>query len=298
MSRSTVGFLGLGSMGDPMVRTLLAKEWTVLIAPRDPAKAARLAAEGATLVADPAVMAEKTSLVVACLPDAEAVREVLFAPRGLVVAGRWDGLFIDCSTLKPAESIEIGTRLAELGSESLDAPISGGPRGATEGTLSIMVGGTRRAVERGQAVMEALGSKVIHCGAAGAGQVTKACNQLIVMSTMTAVAESLSLAASAGVDPAVVREALLGAYAYSPILEMHGPRMLTGDYEPGGRAIFHAKDIATIAGIAAKNGLDLPLFAAARAQYERLFAIPGGPEMDHSAVAILYPVTASGVESP
>lgn len=290
MSSGNVGFLGLGAMGDPMVRMLRSKGWEVVIAPRDPAKAVGLVDAGATLVADPAEMAGEVSLVVTCLPDAAAVRDVLFAPRGLLAAGRWDGLLMDCSTLKPAESIEIGERLAAAGAAYLDAPVSGGPRGATQGTLSIMVGGTADALERGRPVLEAMGSRVIHCGAAGAGQVTKACNQLIVMSTVTAVAEALRLAENSGVDPWVVREALLGGYAFSPILEMHGVRMLTGDYKPGGRAIFHEKDIATISMLSAEHHLELPLFEAVRAQYERLFAMPGGPDMDHSAVAILYPV--------
>ena len=289
MSDRTVGFLGLGAMGDPMVRVLIAKGWQVVIAPRDPAKAAGLVDAGAILVADPAAMADEVSLVVTCLPDAGSVRDVLFGGRGLVAAGRWDGLVMDCSTLKPAESIEIEGRLAGVGAQYLDAPVSGGPRGATQGTLSIMVGGTTDALELGRPVLSAMGSRVIHCGATGAGQVTKACNQLIVMSTVTAVAEALRLAENAGVDPWVVREALLGGYAFSPILEMHGVRMLTGDYVPGGRAIFHEKDIATISTLADRHHLDLPLFEAVRGQYERLFALPGGAEMDHSAVAILYP---------
>ena len=141
MSDKIVGFLGLGAMGDPMVRVLIAKGWRVVIAPRDPAKAAGLVDAGAILVADPAAMADEVSLVVTCLPDAGSVRDVLFGGRGLVAAGRWDGLVMDCSTLKPAESIEIEGRLAGVGAQYLDAPVSGGPRGATQGTLSIMVGG-------------------------------------------------------------------------------------------------------------------------------------------------------------
>jgi len=299
MSKGTVGFLGLGAMGDPMVRMLLSKGWHVLVAPRDPAKADGVVAAGAELVADPAAIAARTQLVVTCVSDGHAVEDVLFGSRGLLAGGRWEGgLIADCTTTRPAEARAIADRLAAVGAAFLDAPVSGGPRGATQGTLSIMVGGRAEDLERARPVLEAMGSRVIHCGDQGAGQVTKACNQLIVMSTVTAVAEALRLAANAGLDPWVVREVLLGGYAYSPILEMHGIRMLTGDYAPGGRAIFHAKDIATIAEIAGEKDLDLPLFDAVRAQFERLFAMPGGPDLDHSAVALLYPVPDDAPASP
>ncbi len=290
MSEMVTGFLGLGAMGDPMVRTLLSRGWRVIVAPRDPRKAEGVLAAGAEIVADPAALAERTDLVVTCLTDGHAVADVLAGPRGLLAGGRWPGLVVDCTTTRPGEARELAARCATVGAAFLDAPVSGGPRGAQQGTLSIMVGGSDADFARGRAVMEGMGSRVIHCGPQGAGQVTKACNQLIVMSTVTAVAESLRLAANAGLDPWVVREVLLGGYAYSPILEMHGVRMLTGDYAPGGRASFHEKDIATIAEICAASGLELPLFETVRERFETLFARPGGRDLDHSAVATLYPV--------
>jgi 2-hydroxy-3-oxopropionate reductase len=272
-----------------MARVLLRDGWSVLVAPRDPSRAAEVLAAGATLLATPADVAARCELIVTCLPDTVAVREVVSGPDGVLAAGRWRGLLIDCSTLPPADAQALARDVERAGGRCLDAPVSGGPAAAEAGTLSIMVGGPADALERGRPVLESLGGRVIHCGSSGAGQVTKACNQLIVMSTVTAVAEALTVARHAGVDPWKVREALMGGYAASPILERHGDRILRQDWEAGGRAIFHAKDIATIAGLAAEHDLSLPLFEAARAQYEALFR-DGGGDLDHSAVATRYPL--------
>lgn len=295
MSNGTVGFLGLGAMGDPMVRNLLAKGWSVVIAPRDPAKAQGLVDAGARLVATPADIAPLTDVVITCLPDTVSVRDVLFGTGGLLTAGEWHGTFVDHSTLAPEASRQLAVELAARGIAALDAPISGGVRGATAGTLSIMVGGEPEVLERVRPILSAMGTRVLHCGASGAGQVTKACNQLIVMSTTVAVAETLRLAEHAGVDPWVVREALMGGYAASPMLDIQGPKVLDETYQPGGKAIFHAKDIATIRELKAAADLDLPIFDAVAAQFERLFATPGGGELDHSAVGMLYPRAARRV---
>ncbi len=293
MSDGTVGFLGLGQMGDPMVRNLLVKGWDVVIAPRDPVKARGLVEAGARLVATPADIAPLTDLVLLCLPDTASVRDVLLGGGGLLTAGEWHGTVVDHSTLPPAASRQLAVELDARGIASLDAPISGGVRGATAGALSIMVGGPAEVLARVRPALEAMGSRVVHCGGHGAGQVTKACNQLIVMATTTAVAETLRLAEHAGVDPWVVREALMGGYAASPMLDIQGPRVIEGAHQPGGRAIFHAKDIAAIRELKAQAGLDLPLFDVVAAQFERLFDLPGGGELDHSAVSLLYPRSSS-----
>jgi len=288
MTTGTVGFIGLGAMGQPMVRNLLTKGWSVVIAPRDAARAQPLIDAGARVVAHPAAMAPLVTVVIACLPDTASVRDVLFGERGLLAGGRWEGIFVDSSTLPPQASRDLEVELAAHGTRSLDAPVSGGTQGAEAGTLSFMVGGPADVLDEVRPILQDMGSRVLLCGSSGAGQVTKACNQLIVMSTVTAVAESLRLAEHAGVDPRIVREVLLGGYAKSPILEFHGVRVIEDDYVPGGRAIFHAKDIATIEELSKRAGLELPLFEAVRGQFERLFA-NGGGDLDHSAVATLYP---------
>jgi 2-hydroxy-3-oxopropionate reductase len=294
VSERRVGVIGTGAMGGPIVLTLRRSGWEVLIAPRDPRKVTDLVDAGARVVADPAAIAAETDTILLSLPDAPAVRAVLFGPSGVVTVPGWRGLVVDTSTLAPEDSRAIAQEAGQRGIATLDAPVSGGPRGAANGTLSVMVGGPDEAVARARPLLEAIGSRVIHCGGVGAGQVTKACNQLIVMSTVVAVAETLRLAEHAGVDPWVVREALLGGYAASPILELQGARILREDHVPGGRAIFHAKDIATIDRLATQHELELPLFETVRERFERLFATEGGPDLDHSAVALLYPRPAAG----
>ncbi len=173
--------------------------------------------------------------------------------------------------------------MAASGIDYLDVPVSGGPQAARDGTLSMMAGGDAAALERVRPVLEALGSRVVHCGGVGAGSVAKACNQLIVVATIGAVAEALAIADGAGVDPAVVREAMLGGWAASPILRLHGERMIQGDWVPGGKARLHLKDIATLAALSSDSGLATPVFDAA-ADYVRALIDAGGADLDHSAV--------------
>lgn len=173
----------------------------------------------------------------------------------------------------------------------LDAPVSGGERGAIDGTLSIMVGGSATAFDRGRPVLEVLGSNLVHVGSAGAGQVAKACNQLVVAATIQAVAEALLLAKKAGVDPAKVREALLGGFAGSKILEVHGARMLAGDFTPGFRSVLHRKDARIVRQTAEELGSPVPLFEIAAQALEHLVEVGRG-ELDHAALITLLEDTA------
>lgn len=287
--RGPVGVLGVGQIGGGMVRSLRRAGWDVLISPRGKARRADLEAAGALTLPHPSEMAARVDIVISSLPDTAAVRDVLWGDAGLLADGPWHGLLVETSTIPPADAQALAAELAGAGVRMIDAPVSGGAKGAEEGTLSIMVGGDEAVLDEARPVLEAISSRIVHCGDIGAGQVTKACNQLIVMSTLVAVAESLTVAEHAGVDPAKVRDALLGGFASSPILEGQGQRMLDADYAPGGRAVFHAKDIATIAGISRATDLGLPQFEAVRGQIEALLARPGGGELDHAAVYELYP---------
>ena len=211
------------------------------------------------------------------------MRAVLEGPAG-VVAGARDGLtVVDTSTLSPADAIAVGAAMAAVGIAYLDVPVSGGPQAAADGTLSMMAGGDEAAIERARPVLETLGSRVVHCGGVGAGSVAKACNQLIVVATIGAVAEALAIAEGSGVDPALVREAMLGGWAASPILRLHGERMLERDWVPGGRAAYHLKDIASLAALSSASGTATPVFDAAAA-YVRALVDAGGEDLDHSAV--------------
>jgi 2-hydroxy-3-oxopropionate reductase len=215
-----------------------------------------------------------------------------------VVRGDCAGaVLIDTSTISAAEARLLGRELLPHSVAFLDAPVSGGVRGAENGQLAIMVGGAEADLERAREVLGCLG-KVVHCGSVGAGQVAKACNQLIVMATIEAVAEALVAARASGVDPRKVREALLGGFAASPILELHGDRMLRRDFVPGGRLRFHLKDIANIASLTEATGITLPVFAAAARQVERLVDAGGG-DLDHSAlITLLDGPSPAGGETP
>jgi 2-hydroxy-3-oxopropionate reductase len=220
------------------------------------------------------------------LPDTPDVELVLFGDRGVSDGIRAGSLVIDMSTIDPSAARRFAERLAERDVAMLDAPVSGGERGAIDGTLSIMVGGPEEAFERALPVLRVLGQSVTRVGDAGAGQIAKACNQLIVASTIQAVAEALVLAAKAGVDPAVVREALLGGFAGSKILEVHGRRMLEGDFTPGFRAALHRKDARIIARVAEELGSPLPSFAVVEAALEALVEAGRG-DLDHAALVML-----------
>lgn len=254
----------------------------------DPVPAARdaAAAAGARAVATAAEVARNVDVIILSLPNAAVVRTVIDGPGGIAEAGR-DGLVIvDTSTLAPADARAIGEHLASLGVAYLDTPVSGGPKGAQDGTLSVMAGGDGEALERARPVLEGIGSRVVHCGPVGAGSVAKACNQLIVVATIGAVAEALAIADAAGVDAAAVREALLGGWAASPILQLHGARMLAGDWVPGGKAVFNLKDADALAALSDETGVHTAVFDAA-AGYIRTLVEQGGGDLDHSAIYTL-----------
>lgn len=271
-------------MGRPMARNLLAAGCALRVHARRPEAARELFDAGAERCDSPAAAAAgaaATVVIVADTPDAAAV---VLGERGVRAGARAGHTVVDMSTISPTETRRIAGVLAGDGVAMLDAPVSGGERGAIDGTLSIMVGGPADAYERMRPLLEVLGGQVRHIGGAGAGQVAKACNQLLVAQTMVAAAEAFLLAEACGADPAAVREALLGGFAYSRILEAHGARMLADDYRPGFKAALHLKDLRIVADEARAAGLALP--GSARA--ERLLAAlveSGGGELDSAAIA-------------
>jgi 2-hydroxy-3-oxopropionate reductase len=275
-----------------MCRTLIRKGWRVVGWDPFPPALARAVSAGAVAARDAAELGATTEVVITSVPDAAALEAVVCGERGLLAAGCRVRTLIDTSTIAPQVARDMALMLAEHKVAFLDAPVSGGVTGAETGTLSAMVGADAEAFADALPVLESIAATVTRCGTAGAGQITKACNQLVVMATLEAVAEALVLARSAGIDPAAVREALLGGYARSPILEQQGARMLRGDFAPGGRAVYHLKDIASITRLAAEHELHLPAFRAAAAQVERLVSMGGG-DLDHSAlITALEPLSA------
>ena len=280
MSAGAIGFIGLGIMGRPMALNLVRSGHRLVVHSRSRAPVDELVRAGATDVASPRAVAEQCDVVITMLPDTPTVEAVV---RELAPALRPGALVIDMSTIHPESARSLARELAQRGVGFLDAPVSGGERGAIEGSLSIMVGGDPAHVERAALLLKAVGSRLVHLGGPGAGQVTKAVNQLVVMSTIEVVAEALVLAAKAGVSPSKVREALLGGFASSRILDSHGERMIQRNFRPGGRAELHVKDIEVISSLARGGGVPLPAFEAAAAQLRALIE-HGGADLDHAAM--------------
>ncbi len=289
-----IGFIGLGIMGKPMARNLIKEGYSLVVHNRSLGPVEELASEGATPASSPKEVAEHSDLVITMLPDSPDVDQVVTGPAGVVEGVRPGMLFVDMSTIAPATTREIYKILKDKGVESLDAPVSGGEVGAKEGTLSIMVGGTEGAFKRALPVFQVVGQNVVHIGGPGAGQITKACNQIVVALTIQAVGEAMTLAKKAGVDPAKVREALLGGFAQSRILDVHGKRVLDRNFQPGFKLKLHRKDL----GIALQTAreLSLPLFTTAQVaqSMDALLAMDKG-ELDHSALILLLEQLAGEV---
>ena len=281
-----IGFIGLGIMGRPMALRLLEAGFALTVHSRSPEPVAELVAAGAARAGSGEEVASAVDVVITMLPDTPDVEEVLFGPDGVAAGVGAGSVVIDMSTIDPAATRGFSTRLTGHDATMVDAPVSGGETGAVEGTLSIMVGGSSDDVVRVTPLFEAMGRTIVHVGPVGAGQVCKASNQLVVGATIEAVAEALALAARSGVDPAKVRDALLGGFAGSKILEVHGKRMLERAFEPGFRARLHAKDARIVLRAAAEADLELPGFTPVAGQLERLVA-SGGGEFDHAALITL-----------
>jgi 2-hydroxy-3-oxopropionate reductase len=278
-----IGFIGLGIMGRPMAGNLLKAGFPLTVHSRSPAPVDALVAEGAARAGSPGEIADVSDIVITMLPDTSDVETVLPEVVGTIAGG---SLMIDMSTIDPGATRDLASTFEKRGVAMLDAPVSGGERGAIDATLSIMVGGEAEAFKRAGPVFDALGATVVHVGASGAGQVAKACNQLVVAATIEAVAEALALAGRSGVDPAKVREALMGGFAGSKILEVHGKRMLDGSFEPGFRARLHRKDARIVLEAARSAGAQVPSFEVVARQLDELVE-RGGGELDHAALFTL-----------
>jgi 2-hydroxy-3-oxopropionate reductase len=289
-----IGFIGLGIMGKPMASNLLAAGFDVTVHSRSSGPVEELVAAGANRAEGPAAVASASDITITMLPDTADVEGVLTGAGGVIEGTRPGSLVIDMSSIDPEPTRAMASTFDARDVAMLDAPVSGGEKGAIDAALSIMVGGDDAAFERARPVFEALGKNIVHVGPSGAGQVCKACNQLVVAATIEAVAEALLLAERSGVDPAKVREALLGGFAGSKILEVHGQRMLDRGFDPGFRIRLHRKDARIVEGAAAATGTPIPSFIAVTEQLQRAVDAGDG-DRDHSA---LYAELAREADSP
>ena len=288
-----IGFIGLGIMGKPMAHNLLAAGFELTVHSRGVASVDELVESGAARGSEPAEVAAASDITITMLPDTLDVELVLAGVRGVIDGAAAGSLVIDMSSIDPGATRTMADAFEARGVAMLDAPVSGGERGAIEATLSIMVGGSDDAFVRAAPVFEALGKNIVHIGPSGAGQVAKACNQLVVAATIEAVAEALLLAERSGVDAAKVREALLGGFAGSKILEVHGQRMLDRSFAPGFRVRLHRKDARIVEEAAAATGTPIPGFAVVAQQLQEALNAGDG-ELDHSALFVELERRASG----
>jgi len=289
-----IGFIGLGIMGKPMARNLIKAGYPLVVHNRSRKAVEELAAEGATPAESPREVAEQVDVVITMLPDSADVEQVVLGQNGVVLGLRSGMLLVDMSTIAPATARRVYQALRARGVESLDAPVSGGEVGAKEGTLSIMVGGAAAAFQKVLPIFGVLGKNIVLIGEPGAGQVTKACNQIVVGVTIQAVSEALMLARRSGVDPTKVREALLGGFAQSRILELHGKRIIERSFQPGFRIRLHRKDLA----IALQTGreVSLPLMLTSQvAELMNALIGRGQGDLDHSGLAALLEEMSAGV---
>jgi 2-hydroxy-3-oxopropionate reductase len=277
-----LGFIGLGIMGTPMAGHLLAAGHALYVNTRRQVPAA-LAEAGAVACADAAAVTREAEVIFLMLPDTPDVESVLFGPGGVASALRPGQAVVDMSSISPLATQGFAQRIAALGADWLDAPVSGGEVGAKAASLTIMCGGTEAAFARVQPLLALMGKNITHVGPAGAGQTTKVANQIIVALNIAAVSEALVFAAKAGADPARVRQALMGGFAASRILEVHGQRMLDRAFNPGFRIKLHQKDLALALAGARVLGVALPQTAGA-AQLMQACAAQGWAELDHSAL--------------
>ena len=279
-----VGFIGLGLMGRPMALNLIKAGHRVHVWSRRRESMQPLLDAGAGDCASATEVARRASITISMVADAPDVEQVTLGPDGVADGARAGHIHIDMSTIAPAAAQSIATRLAARGIVALDAPVSGGEPGAIAATLTIMVGGEAEAFERVQPLFEAMGKSITRIGEAGAGQVAKACNQIITGVGVASVAEALNFAAKSGVDGAKVREALLGGFAYSRILENHGQRMLARNFKPGFKAWMHQKDVRIVMDEAHRLGLALPTAAATMQLFN---AMAGSGLGEDDSVALL-----------
>ena len=282
-----VGFVGLGIMGRPQALNLRKAGYELAVWARRRQSMQPLLDAGAVGCASPkeaAAISDVTFVMVADTPDVE---QVILGLDGIIEGAKPGSVVVDMSTISPVVTREIAEKLAGKNIEMLDAPVSGGDIGAINGTLSIMVGGKPGVFARVKPLFECMGKNIVHIGANGAGQVAKACNQIIAAVTLEAVAEALTLARRNGADPARVREAMLGGFAWSKVLEVHGRRIVERDFKPGFKARLHRKDLKIVTDTAAHLGLALPQASLVASHLNALVGMGLGDEDSAAVVKVI-----------
>lgn len=278
-----IGYIGLGLMGKPCALNLMKAGHKLFVWARRKESADEVVAKGATFCQSIADTAAHCEILFLNVTNTEDVESVLFGQKGVIESGNKGLTIVDMSTISATATRVMAKRLTQYEMELIDAPVSGGTAGAQNGTLTFMVGATEESFERVKPVLLCMGKTVTRIGESGAGQVAKSCNQIVITGTIAAVAEAFRFAEAAGVELQPVREALLGGFAASKVLEMHGMRMITDNYEPGFKTILHRKDMGIVEGITEELHLGLPVSQVGIGLLERTVDAGYGEE-DSSAI--------------
>lgn len=278
-----VGFIGLGIMGKPMARNLLRAGFSLTVHNRSRAAVEELVGEGAQAANSPAEVARLSDVIITMLPDSPDVTSVIGGNAGVLEGAHPGSLIVDMSTIAPRVAQELAERAAARGMNMLDAPVSGGDTGAVAGTLSIMVGGEESAFERALPLFKAMGKTIVHIGKSGAGQIVKACNQIVVALTIEAVSEALVLGAKAGVDPKKILQVLGGGLAANRVMELRGPTMIEHNFTPGFKVRLHHKDLGIALITGSQLGVPLPVTSIVDQFLTALLADAKG-DLDHSSL--------------
>lgn len=287
MNISTVGFVGLGIMGKPMVKNLLKAGYAVIAYDINPTAVAEVATAGATAAASAKEVALQTEVIITMLPNSPHVKAAILGPNGVAEGVRKGSIVIDMSSIAPLAAQEVAAKLAELGVEMLDAPVSGGEPKAIDGTLSIMVGGKKEIFDLCYEMLMKMGKSVVLCGNVGAGNTTKLANQIIVALNIAAMSEALVLGAKAGVNPDTIYQAIRGGLAGSTVLDAKAPMALAGNYKPGFRIELHIKDLANAIETGHEIGVPLPLTSQVMEIMQAL-KVDGKAQNDHSGIIQFY----------
>jgi len=279
----SIGFIGLGIMGKPMARNLLQAGRALVVNNRSRAAVDELVAAGALAAGSPREVAQQTNIIITMLPDSPDVAAVVEGPDGILAGAQAGHVLLDMSTISPVVAQRLAQAAAAKGVTMLDAPVSGGDKGAIAGTLSIMVGGDEATFERMQPIFAVMGKTIVRVGESGAGQVVKACNQVVVALTIEAVSEALVLGSKAGVDPAKILQVLGGGLAGNRVMELRGPNFLQHSFAPGFKARLHQKDLSIALAAGHAYGVPLPSTALVDQLFQAL-AVAGKGDLDHSAL--------------
>ncbi len=282
-----IGFIGLGIMGKPMAKNLMKAGYSLIVYDINKEPVKELMSLGAEGGSSPKDVAERTDIIITMLPDSPQVKEVIIGENGVLEGARRGAIIIDMSSIAPAVSKEIAIKAEEKGIEFLDAPVSGGEPKAIDGTLAIMVGGKKEVLDRCYDILNKMGSSITLCGEAGAGNITKLANQIIVALNIAAMSEALVLGTKAGVDPEIIYKAIRGGLAGSTVLDAKVPKVLARDFSPGFKIDFHIKDLKNAISTAHEVGVPLPLTSQIMEILQAL-KVDGKGLSDHSAVIQFY----------